>query len=245
MDLSARFATSTTESPPAVQLIAKDKCPSFNHPSFWVNEKDSQAYAWGGEWSYLQPDFAPSVIPTEELWALTPGSELGGTWGKIEQGSDPVFLTLTRPIYGASTHGGPGGFYLGGKQGSHSSSKNPVSEGYVALPGLLVYNFTDGLWTNRSTSSLYGGGAWEQGGVQYVPTWGAQGLLVAFGGDDMSGYKFPWTNITVYDIAADRWYAQQATGDPPSGRELFCSVGIGSSSNDTYGKLSRIRTHHS
>ncbi|KAF2124264.1 hypothetical protein P153DRAFT_351175 [Dothidotthia symphoricarpi CBS 119687] len=232
VDLSKPFSTSQTQSRPSAQLIAKNNCPNLVLPTFWVNKKENTAYTWGGQMSFFQPNIESSNIPPVELWALTPDTGLNGSWSKIEPGSDTLFPKLDRPVYGASTYSDQGGFYLSGK---YSSSKTPGDSDYVPLPGLLYYDYEEKSWTNKSATSLPGGGFWEKGNAQYVPTWGTEGLLVIFGGVDMASHQsVTWSNITVFDIGLGSWYAQSTSGDTPSRRDLFCSVGVGSSSGDTY-----------
>jgi len=236
IDLSTPLSTDTLAASSRGRLIEKGRCPNFNLPAHWPDEANQTVFVYGGEYSYLNPWVGPSTVPPEELWAFTP--EGGGSWNTIDQSFDSVFSTLTRPSYGGFSYGSVGGFYFGGKHGSRGSQKTNIG-GYTAAPGLQFYNFTDQSWMNASSSGFYAGTYLSQsGGLQYVPSWGQSGILVALGGQDFYTTQFfSWSNITIFDPATQQWYSQTAAGDIPDARWTYCNVGVGSTSrNGTYGQ---------
>ena len=66
-----------------------------------------------------------------------------------------------------------------------------------------------------------------------VPTFGAQGLLVATGTGSNSEGALPFDNITIYEPINRTWHYQAATGSIPHGRDKACTVGI-EGDNGTY-----------
>ena len=78
------------------------------------------------------------------------------------------------------------------------------------------------------------------GEAQYFPIYGAQGVILFFGGYwpsdnsvESSGSVANLNTILVYDIYTNRFFKQQASNAPP-GRALFCSVAAGASNIESY-----------
>ncbi|KAL8761220.1 MAG: hypothetical protein Q9184_002652 [Pyrenodesmia sp. 2 TL-2023] len=91
----------------------------------------------------------------------------------------------------------------------------------------------------------------EAGSALDLLTFVTSGVLVAFGGYtstpakstslppadadiDNDGLEWPMENITVYDIASQHWYNQQATGDVPSWRHHGCSVVVSAADHSSH-----------
>jgi hypothetical protein len=110
---------------------------------------------------------------------------------------------------------------------------------YIALPGLVEYNFTNGSWSNTSSTSATPSGYMFEGGAAYASGFGKAGFLIFLGGvvpdtqtfgvvPNTQVYSISTANmstITLYDIDTGRWYHQITTGNIPPGRLEFCSVG--------------------
>ena len=167
-----------------------------------------------------------------------------GTWQNIDQSSDPVFGTLTRPTKGSSAFGAIGGFGLGGYEESLSSRKTSQLAHWLPSPGLQFYNFTSGSWYNNSALEYTPNGASGWTGSTYVPTWGAAGLLMIFGGQatpDLSLFTdgetyLSMSNITLFDRSTQSWHYQPSSKDIPSQRDIFCIISASGGDNTTYGE---------
>lgn len=240
IDLSSSFSTSSKNNSVQIQEINKGSCPNFNYIRFWVDLAANTVYAFGGEFSYLNPWVGSTTVPLESLWSITPSSD-GGTWQSLDQSSS-VFGSITRPTQGSAASGDIGGFNLGGYTSNHGSQKSDI-RGLIPIPGLQFYNFTSQEWFNNSATTYTPDGTAEWSGTTYVPTWGNAGLLVAFGGQtspnisqfvDGTAY-LPMSNISLFDPSTQLWYHQEATGDVPTQRDRFCVVGVNSGDKTTYG----------
>ena len=74
-----------------------------------------------------------------------------------------------------------GGFNLSGFADRWTSQKTNIA-GLIPVPGLQFYNFTSKILFNYSATGFTPDGTVEFSGTTYVPIWGTEGLLVAFGG---------------------------------------------------------------
>lgn len=240
IDLSSSFSTLSKNSGVQIQNIHKGSCPNFNGIRFWTDEAADIVYAYGGEFSWLNPWVGSTTVPLESLWSFTASSD-GGTWQSLDQSSS-VFDSIVRPTQGSVASGDIGGFNLGGYASRDASQKTDIA-GYIPVPGLQFYNFTSQEWSNDSATGCTPDGTAIWSGTAYVPTWGPAGLLVAFGGQtspNISEYVdgaayLPMSNISLFDPSTQSWYHQEATGDTPSQRDRFCVVGINGGDNSTYG----------
>lgn len=240
IDLSSSFSTSSENSGVRIRNIHKGSCPNFNGIRFWTDEAASIVYAYGGEFSWLNPWVGSTTVPIEALWSFTANSD-GGTWQSLDQSSS-VFDSIIRPTQGSVASGDIGGFNLGGYASRNASQKTDIA-GYIPVPGLQFFNFTSQEWSNDSATGYTADGTAIWSGTAYVPTWGPAGLLVAFGGQtspDLSEYVdgaayLLMSNISLFNPSTYSWYHQEATGDTPSQRDRFCVVGITGGDNSTYG----------
>ena len=241
IDLSSSFSTLSKNNEVQIREINKGSCPNFNYIRFWTDVAANTVYAYGGEFSYLNPWVGSTTVPLESFWSFTPNSD-GGTWRSLDQ-SSPRFGTITRPTGGSVASSDIGGFNLGGYAGQFGSQKTNI-DGFIPIPGLQFYNFTSQEWFNNSARAYAFEGTAEWSGTAYVPSWGTAGLLVAFGGQtspNISQYVdgaayLSMSNISLFDPTTQMWYYQEATGDIPSQRDKFCVVGISGGDDSTYGK---------
>lgn len=244
IDLSTSFSTVAWNNDIQIRQIEKGQCPTLNLVRFWIDEARQTAYAYGGGYSSWQAVAGRPTIPLEKLWAFTANNS-GGLWQQIDQSSDSVFGTLTRPTEGSFAFGAIGGFGLGGYKGSLSSQKTSHLSSYIASPGLQFYNFTSGSWYNNSAIGYTSNGASIWAGSMYVPTWGPAGVLLVFGGQavpDLALFKdgdayLSMSNITLFDPLTQSWHYQMSTGDIPTQRDRFCVVGASGGDNTTYGRF--------
>jgi hypothetical protein len=74
------------------------------------------------------------------------------------------------------------------------------------------------------------------GGAHFVPNFGPQGILVTWGGDQVTrgADRFVASDVVqLFDPATGTWYEQPTTGNIPNGRKEFCFSGA-ASNNQTY-----------
>ena len=137
---------------------------------------------------YIQPDAS-----TYALWGYTYGAQ-NDAWMQYDI-SQPW-----RANHGAAAEAIDQnlGFYLNGQIDWGTSTKTlgaPASlDIYRPLDGMLVINFTDHTSTNISTAKLRDGTPRVGGKMEYLPSVGRLGILIALGGqiNDRSA----WVNTT-------------------------------------------------
>ena len=95
IDLSSSFSTSSKNNGVQIQNIDKGPCPNFDYIRFWTDLAANTVYAYGGEFSVLNPWIGSTTVPLESLWSFTPSSD-GGIWQSLDQSSS-VFDSITRP----------------------------------------------------------------------------------------------------------------------------------------------------
>lgn len=242
-DLTTSFSTDiTTGNQLNPKVIEKGACPNFNNVKFWYDNSHKNAYAYGGEVSYLQNG---GTIPSEALWKFVPLSAgEGGSWQSVDISGDDEWRMITRPSGGSATFGPSGGFNLGGYANSRTSPKTSTLPNSIPIPGLQFVNFTSGAVTNNSALGFSHDGTSAMGGLVYVPTWGHSGIVVAIGGQTSpfldnfaDGQQYIYmSNISIFDPSSQTWFHQAASGVVPTQRDRFCVVGAQGGDNSTYGK---------
>lgn len=74
----------------------------------------------------------------------------------------------------------------------------------------------------------------NQGTMQYVPSFGPQGIFITMGGTARdTDSAVPLSTVYIFDPALATWHAQNTTGLAPTNRVLFCAAGV-ASTNGTY-----------
>ncbi|KAL8964702.1 MAG: hypothetical protein Q9183_004271 [Haloplaca sp. 2 TL-2023] len=153
------------------------------------------------------------------------------------------------------------GFYFAGHLDHYTTSGWSIQVAREFLKSLLEFTYPG--YTNDAVEDLAGGetagsdGVWRnvtQGGIQdtakfpsradgglvYVPGYGAEGILLSIGGgiatpDGLEDSFAQMNVIDVYDIATSTWYKQATSGEYPSLRVNPCVVAAsaadGSSTN--------------
>ncbi|KAK8165499.1 hypothetical protein BKA80DRAFT_342611 [Phyllosticta citrichinensis] len=224
IDLSSDWTNSSVE----IKAVAKGDAPILTWPGLWPHGNDS-FFLWGGGVSEVAVNMS---TPEKALWKFTVDSTGNGTWAKVDPGDPRVFNQLTRPTNGVWGASSTTGYYIGGWSSS-VTDPDVDSTAQVPLTGMVTYNWETQTWNNVSSipyTSPYGTAL--GGRMVYVPTFGGEGLLMPMGGltssliswSDDSGL-LQMNNLTVYDTATGRWYAQQTTGEAPGKRDQFCVVG--------------------
>ncbi|RCI15815.1 hypothetical protein L249_3284 [Ophiocordyceps polyrhachis-furcata BCC 54312] len=108
------------------------------------------------------------------------------------------------------------------------------------MGGMIRFDSKSLSWTNETLGrGSYGTQVpgLEGGVMAYIPA-GKEGMLISFGGRNATaavGSDSDWHIIYVYDIASHTWWAQRATGKPPSsGRGNFCTSVVAAPDNGAF-----------
>ena len=196
--------------------------------TLWPADNDS-FYLFGGASSAWN---SPGTIPPDlvnNLWQFS-----GNSWTQIQ--NDNGFQSLQRPANGLAAHSDSKAWMLGGQAIlAGQTDRTP-------LPGIVSFDMKSGAWTNSTAWGVPNGGRTMSGVMQYVPNFGAEGLLIAIGGEtwgpstwiDEGSGMLSMNNITVYDPSSEQWYWQNTTGlngdsDMPYTSSMPCAVGVQSS----------------
>ncbi|KAL8839080.1 MAG: hypothetical protein Q9170_001862 [Blastenia crenularia] len=207
--------------------------PSLNDGAIFSN--GSSFWLYGGSVSEVPRPQPP--IPPNGIWRYDLSS---GQWSQPPTGGDPVQRLVQGIPVQAS---GSKSFNLGGFKSPLSDAVFNAQPDSMQYPvqGLLVFDENEQGFSNVSTTDLNQAGTLVGGFLSSIDTLGNRGVLVAFGGysfavgtafdlsslgEVFSSIQRPMQNVTVYDIANDRWYQQLATGDVPAARHHGCSIAV-------------------
>ncbi|KAI4189371.1 MAG: hypothetical protein LQ348_003807 [Seirophora lacunosa] len=215
-----------------ITSVSKPGPPSLNDGAIFANA--TSLWLYGGVVTAAQLKQRPPT-PPNGIWRYDIAA---GEWTQPYASGDPV----SRQYLGMSTNfGNSKAVYLGG------AGSGP---GYLTQ-GLLVFDGYQQSFSNVSTTGLNRYGTVAMGFLSLIESVGDQGILVAFGGltnvagkvtrllpdmieEDDPTLQWPMRNISVYDIAHDRWYQQQSTGDIPPWRYHGCSLVVGAADQSSY-----------
>lgn len=114
---------------------------------------------------------------------------------------------------------------------------DPSAPSVDLIPGMVQFDMASRSFFNSSvqcckaTSSIY------RGALQYVPSFGPEGIYIAMGGQNGILRHEQYATLidfgTVFDPVKHEWWNQTTTGSEPSPRVEFCTAGI-NSTNGTY-----------
>ncbi|KDN61375.1 putative kelch repeat protein [Colletotrichum sublineola] len=198
--------------------LSIDLSKSWSASNVTIRElsKESQARSgqaiWKNEatntlriWGGHSPNGAPREGPIS--WRFEADGRGGGKWSKEIPTNPAFFADLRRSEEGAFVSTPDAGFWFGGGA-TGWTNPNPVPQ---AVPGMVTYNMTTKSWTNETTTAFS-----ENEPGQKTPT----GWL-------------DFTNLTFLDPVTKQQYTQTTTGNGPTARRGFCSVGV-NGTNGTY-----------
>jgi hypothetical protein len=177
---------------------------------------------WSGETSYDTPP------PDNQIWQFSTDGTGGGSWARQTPDDASSFSSLSRPNMGIAAASHDTGFYLGGllNRGTNQS----ISGGPFYISGIVSFNMTTGVWANSSSLPFGGGGTDIGGSGQFMPSFGPNGLLIFMGGQSATytsvGPYIDLYTVTLYDPITKSWYSQNTSGEKPTPRSLFCTVGV-------------------
>lgn len=204
--------------------------PSYDYPSLWYYDAEDLLYTgFTGTSSGIgvQPSYPLS------LWSFKPDGTGSGAWNQVISPNSSVWEPLTRPAASLMAYSPSTALILGGDR----AYAEPVSP-QTLMSTAVHFDMESLSFTNGSAQSFNATGGIERGGMQFVPSFGPQGLFIAMGG--LNGVTYNTTDglvglstVSVFDPAKQEWWNQTTSGSPPSPRVSFCTAGI-NSTNGTY-----------
>ncbi|KAL8969878.1 MAG: hypothetical protein Q9183_001787 [Haloplaca sp. 2 TL-2023] len=230
IDMSESWTNDTVE----FRLIKKNGAPDLNAQILWPSTDNRTFYAFGGSQSFWAETIDP---PAVSAWQFTADDSGGGSWEQLSAADNSVFADLTRPDFAKGVAIQNTGFIFGGHTSARSSPETASMEGATAIPGIVSFNITSGLWSNDTVPERIQ----EQIGFQVAPygafssaPFGPDGVLIMTRGMSPNLYSPPpFNSITIYDPSDKTWHSQTATGSIPSARRVTCTVGV-QGDNGTY-----------
>ncbi|KAL9605628.1 MAG: hypothetical protein Q9179_001168 [Wetmoreana sp. 5 TL-2023] len=204
--------------------------PDLSITSLWYDE-DNNIFYLGftgrasrfGDW--------PETPPLS-LWSFRPDDTGSGSWKEEIGTADPAWNHLTRTFGGYTAAGSRRALVLSGTTQDLTAAGWPYP---ALLPGIVHFDMTTKEFANKTATGFNPGGRAIWGRMQYVPSFGSNGLFLLMGGD-LGGdgtTNILFDNIWVYDAETNQWYNQTATGNIPEPRREFCIAGV-NSTNETY-----------
>lgn len=211
--------------------------------ALWVDATTNSFYIWGGHspnGNYINKSLASTI------WRFQADGEGGGKWSEEQPANPTEYGELRRDELGALVSTPHGGYWFGGLASEWTSLELNKHEPEVqAVPGVLSFDFRAKRLKNDTTHDVFPPYGTSIGGsATYIPIFGDNGLIMVMGGysqglgSDIAGQKPPihytdFTNLTFMDPVTKVWYWQMTTGDAPTPRGGFCSVGV-EGTNGTY-----------
>ncbi|KAI6360387.1 hypothetical protein MCOR25_006756 [Pyricularia grisea] len=208
-------------------------------PAMWPDPSGTRMYTWGGS-SIGGNANRNSNEPRLSTFIRESDNSSEGKWerGQKKPEASSGQKLIHRTHLGSWTSCNGLGFYMGGYL--HSATDNSTElwgRNKRALPGLIVFNMTDGTWANQ-TADDFGQGARRgthlDGYAVCLPTLGTrnQGIVMFMAGlqgtinDDGDNADVPMDRITFYDIGTRTFHTQKTTGayTPDKRRRRGCAV---------------------
>lgn len=217
--------------------MAYDKpAPKLSRQVLWKGKDPNVFWIWGGR---TIRRINRDKIDKDTIWRFVANGKGGGDWSsEIPSGSDD-FDDMHLPSRSSYTTYENMGFSFGGEL--IPDSDRDVSVQMQAVEGMITFDLESKTFSNESTPDVSPHGNMIGSTVEYVPSFGENGLVMIFGGFGYTldvGSRPPehtrrFDNITMFDPKTREWYWQMSTGDIPPPRLDHCSVGV-KSGRDTY-----------
>ena len=224
IDLSQNWVNATV----VIYSITKPNgVPNLNYGALWYDESTELLYTgYTGTSSSFDVDSHPPP-PPESIWTFKPDNLGSGTWNQTISSNASVWNTIVRMSRGYQAYGNGSAYVLGGI----AQLRGPVT----FYPGMIKFDMSSQVFSNISSetgaTSPSGNPGWN-GAMQYVPTFGPEGVFIVMGGWDENGL-IDLGYVQVYNPASGLWYNQTTTGSKPASRVEFCTAGA-ASTNNTY-----------
>lgn len=206
--------------------------PGGRQPLLFYDVEHDTVNRYGG-WPYGEIAEYPSTV-----WSFAAGSaEMDWQQGP-NASSKGLSADSIGPFAAAHAYSDKAFFSFGGSY-YPDNSMGPST----VLSGLVVYDFSSGLWNNYSTAFAGQTTHHTQARAISSPDFGTNGYLFIVGGEAPPTVNSQYNEgfamvdlsaITLYDIANQAWFVQTATGDIPPVRTEFCAVGSPSRDGETF-----------
>ena len=232
IDLTQNWTNATV----AIQSTTKpDGAPNLSGSSLWYHESENLIYSGFTGWNSSfgnDPD-----LPPLSLWTFQPDGSGSGAWSEIITAESSIWSQLTRPVEPLMAFGSNSAWILGG-----------ITSGWIAIqditprnliPGMVQFDMESQSFSNSSVQCCNATGSIYRGALQYVPTFGPEGIFIAMGGFNGNSL-IDFGTVSVFDPAKHEWWNQTTTGSEPSPRQEFCTAGI----NSTNGTYEMFDTHY-
>ena len=115
------------------------------------------------------------------------------------------------------------GFALGGEVLGAPSTDLASTD---LASGLVIYNDSSTQWYNVSTACFTYNGRAAEGAALFVPIYGPEGLLFAFGGFSGDEQYVSFTEAYIFEPQSGQWAQQSVSGDIPNATADPCVVGL-------------------
>ncbi|KFY26049.1 hypothetical protein V493_04293 [Pseudogymnoascus sp. VKM F-4281 (FW-2241)] len=228
IDLTKSWTTSTVEG----TGYPRDKSwAPVRRAHLYYDESHDMVYSQAGQlYGSLLTPVKPHTYTPPEVWGFKPDGTV--TWSiQYSRSLTPTFPYVSNVENALWASTDKKHFSLGGSIGYLYSGG---SRGELAMNQFLTYDYETQSFENKTHPAHY-----IQGGAEYVPTYGEEGVLIFFGGKTPTDRNVADRNIAdmgiilVYDIHNDKFYNQSAT-NAPAGRYNLCSVGSSNAGNNSY-----------
>ncbi|KAF3811302.1 hypothetical protein GCG54_00001618 [Colletotrichum gloeosporioides] len=228
IDLQSSWSTSDVR----IKVSDKDNViPKLNFQAIWRDPDSKGFYIWGGETPYND------TVKPSNIFHFDANESGKGSWKDVVADNVDDFNKFKQPKGGAFAQSKDMAYYFGGLATPRTDSSIPEGK-FVALTDLVTFNMTSKRVTKTSPAGFGEHRTFRYGSMEAIP-FGSQGLLLVLGGSqappsassDEDWVLMDFKQVHLYDIKAGRWYQQQTTGDWPTARENFCTVGVDGPNN--------------
>lgn len=230
IDLSQNWTNATV----TIQSTTKPNgAPNLNSPSLWYHEAEDLLYSGFAGWNSSFGD-KPNLPPLS-LWTFKPDGSGSGAWNEAIAAKSSVWSQLTRPGQPLMAFGPRDAWVLGGittEWNGWASSEN-------LIPGMVQFAMASHTFSNSSVKCCNATAGIYKGALQYVPSFGPEGIFIAMGGqngignDGVNAGLIDFGKVSVFDPTKQEWWNQTTTGSKPSPRVEFCTAGV-NSTDGTY-----------
>ncbi|KAF2723856.1 hypothetical protein K431DRAFT_292158 [Polychaeton citri CBS 116435] len=204
--------------PPMFDNLTRDSnVPTFYGGALFADSINRYLYSYGGGYTRGDPQtysiWQYDIV--NDRWSIIPGD---------------VGTAASRAIWGGNTVAEDvgSGYWLGGW---FDNTTTPGWRGPPQMnPEFVLYDFVNQKQQNLSGPT--GHTAYAEGTLNWIPA-SDGGMLVYFGGVQQStdvdnapvesSLQLDMSQVYIYDIRNNDWFAQTATGDVPSPRRRFCA----------------------
>ncbi|KAL8958423.1 MAG: hypothetical protein Q9183_005839, partial [Haloplaca sp. 2 TL-2023] len=206
--------------------------PSLSSSDLWYDEKNNLFYSgFNGRVSFFGDE--PEAPPLS-LWSFKLDGIGGGTWSEEIAADDPIWNNLTRTFRGSIASGVNNALVLSGAENHQTSLRTWNATKDIPVPGLVKFDFETKTFTNSSFELPTATGPVAGGQMNYIPSFGPNGLFLAMGGANQTNNdNLVFDVVWIYNELSDSWYNQTTSGNVPIPRRDFCTAGV-NSTNGTY-----------